>query len=192
MKKYFFAVVFISLNIFPLFARADLTKYSFDKEHTTILFFVNHLGFSEKIGKFTDYEGHFMFDEKNPKESSVELDIKPASIDTDSKALDKVLQGKDWFNTKKYPVMHFRSSQVKVTGKNTADVIGWLTLLGKEKPVTLKVKFNKAGIHPMTKKSMAGFSIDTTINRSNFGMINGVPFVSENVRIHVEMEGMAE
>jgi polyisoprenoid-binding protein YceI len=37
---------------------------------------------------------------------------------------------------------------------------------------------------------VAGFSANTVINRSHFGMINSVPFVSEDVRILIETEGI--
>ena len=38
----------------------------------------------------------------------------------------------------------------------------------------------------------AGFSADAVINRSDFGMINSVPFVGEDVRLHIESEFVRE
>ncbi len=167
-------------------------RYKFDKDHTTILFFINHLGYSDKIGRFNDYEGYFLFDEKNPESSKTEVTIKTTSIDTGSKVLDAKLQEKDWFNTAEFPDIKFRSTQVNVTGTNKADVVGWLTMLGVEKPVTLHATFNKAAEMPMVKHYVAGFSADGIVKRSDFGMISGVPFVEENVRVHIEMEGIRE
>jgi polyisoprenoid-binding protein YceI len=164
-------------------------KYNLDKEHTNIMFFINHLGFSETIGRFDDYDGYFIFDKEKPTESMVEVTIKPTSINTQSQALNKELQGEKWFNTEKFPEMHFKSTKIKVTGKNKADVTGWLTMLGVEKPVTLHVTFNKQGEYPMKKMQAAGFSADAEIKRSDFGMNNGIPFVADKVKIHIETEG---
>ena len=39
-----------------------INQYDFDKAHTQILFFVDHLGFSKSQGEFHDYDGRFIFD----------------------------------------------------------------------------------------------------------------------------------
>ena len=189
--KYSFIILLIFLTIAKS-ANAAPEKYVFDKDHTTILFFVNHLGFSDKIGKFNDYDGYFIFDQEAPEKSSVDIHLKPTGIDTFSTELNKILQEKSWFNSKAYPDIHFKSTKITVTGKNQADILGWLSFLGKEKPVTLHAIFNKYGVHPVTKKYVAGFSADSVINRSQFGMNNYVPFVGENVRLHIELEGIRQ
>jgi polyisoprenoid-binding protein YceI len=164
-------------------------RYTFDKQHTTILFFINHLGFSNKVGRMTDFEGYFIFDQDKVENSKVEIIIKPQGVATDSKDLDIVLQGELWFNSKRYPEIKFVSSDINITGDNQGDVQGWLNMIGKEEPVTLHVKFNKTGIHPQTQQYVAGFSGDVILNRAHFGMDNYVPLVGEEVRIHIEVEG---
>src|SRR5688572_25468705 len=127
--------VCIALAAFPVCAAE---KYVLDKEHTSVLFFVSHLGFSEMVGKFTEYDGYFTFSEEKPEESTVDVTLRPVGIETSSKELDKHLQQDKWFNTAHYPEARFVSTSVKVTGEKTADVMGHLTLLGVTKPVTLK------------------------------------------------------
>jgi polyisoprenoid-binding protein YceI len=189
MRYYILILVLLSLSHQAL---AVPQKYTFDKQHTTILFFINHLGFSNKVGRMTDFDGYFIFDQDNPENSMVEITMRPEGIATDSKDLDKVLQGELWFNSKRYPEMKFTSSDVSIIGANQGDVQGWLTMLGKEEPITLHVRFNKTGIHPQTHKYVAGFSGDTVINRAHFGMDNYVPMVGEEVRIHIEVEGVKQ
>jgi len=179
------------LLVWPTLSQAA-ERHMFDKEHTTILFYINHLGFSDKIGLLTDYDGFFTFDKDKPEQSSVEVTFRPSGIKTGSDALDKELQSKDWFNAVEFPDITFKSTQVKVTGKNTADVTGWLSMLGKNHAITLKVTFNKMDVHPMTKKMVAGFSADTEFKRSQFGLINGIPYVGDTVRIHIETEGVQQ
>jgi polyisoprenoid-binding protein YceI len=189
-KKVLGSVFAVSCVFMANMACAAPVKYALDKEHTTILFYVNHLGFSDKIGRFGDYDGTFIFDKEKPTNSSVDVVLRPAGIDTFSPELNTEIQNDKWFNTAKYPEIHFKSTKIKVTGDNKADITGWLTFMGQEKPATLKVTFNKDGVHPVSKKNVAGFSADTTINRSQFGMNNYVPMVGENVKLHMEVEGV--
>ncbi len=147
MKYSIYAILWLTLIGAPC-AYAAPDKYVFDKEHTTILFSVNHLGFSNKIGRFADYDGYFIFDQQNPEASIVDIIIRPIGIDTFSSELNKLLQGKGWFNTAAFPEMRFKSSKIKITGENTADILGWLSMLGKDKPITLHTKFHKTGVNP--------------------------------------------
>lgn len=173
----------------PAAVSAEPEKYVFDKDHTTILFYINHLGFSDKIGRFDDYDGYFVLDRANPEKSFVDVTVRPRGINTGSKALDREVQKDGWFNTAKYPTVHFKSTQVKLTGDNTADVTGYLTMLGQEKPVTMRVVFNRSGTHPVNKQQVAGFRADLNIKRTEWGMNNFVPMVGEYVRIQVQAEG---
>ncbi|OYW82398.1 MAG: hypothetical protein B7Z26_03390 [Asticcacaulis sp. 32-58-5] len=65
---------------------------------------------------------------------------------------------------------------------------GDLTIKGITKPVTLDVKLNKLGDHPMSKKKSAGFSATGTIKRSDFNMAKAVPFVSDEVQLVITAE----
>ena len=74
-------------------------------------------------------------------------------------------------------------------GAKTADVSGNLTLLGVTKPVTLKAVFNGGmASHPMAKKPAIGFSASGTVKRSEFGMTNAIPVVSDDVNLVIEAE----
>lgn len=188
MKKIFaLTAAIVSLLFTPAFA-AD--KYEFDKAHTNILFFVSHLGFSEMVGLFTDYDGSFTFDPKNPEDSSIDITLKPSGIRTSSAKLDSELQGEKFFNTEKFPTITFVSKKVNITGSNTGEVEGVATMLGVSKPVTLSVKLNKADYHPMTRDFVAGFTATATLKRSDFGMTAYLPMVGDDIRIEVYTEGV--
>ena len=167
-------------------------KYTFDKVHTQILFFANHLGFSKSQGEFHDFDGSFVFDPQDMRNSHVEVAINTASIDMDYKKWDDHMKNEDFFNVRKFPTMTFRSTKVIPTGEKSARIIGELTLLGITKPVEVEMTFNKAGIHPFSKKYVAGFSAHTTIIRSDFGMTYGLPALGDEVEIRLEVEGERE
>lgn len=165
-------------------------RYTFDKQHTHILFFVDHLGFSSTVGRIRDYDGYFTFDEKTPEKSEVEVTLNPASIDTNVAALDKTLQGEKFLDVARYPSLHFKSTAVTVTGEREGDLQGELTLLGKTRPVTLHVTYNRSGIHPYTNNYVSGFTAAARFKRSDFGMVSYLPDVGDEVRVHIEVEGI--
>jgi hypothetical protein len=76
-----------------------------------------------------------------------------------------------------------------VKGKQYA-LKGNLTLRGVTKPVTLNAVFNGTGVHPYSKKTVAGFKITGTIKRSDFGVGAGTPsaVLGEEVDLNANIE----
>lgn len=168
-------------------------KYILDKPHTQVIFSINHLGFTDSWGRFLDYEGSFTFDRVNPANSSVDVTVKTDSLDMGDTKWDEHLKSADFFDVAKFPTMTFKSTGITVTGENTADIIGDMTILGVTKPVTLKVTHNKSGILPMDDKVfVAGLSATAKIKRSDFGMEKYLPMIGDDVEIHLEVQGNQE
>jgi polyisoprenoid-binding protein YceI len=187
------ALLLIALCLMvPSAARAEIEAYGFDLPHTQVLFSVGHLGFSHSHGKFNDIKGGFQFNRSEPEKSKIDVAIQTASLHMADKAWDDAVKGPDYFNVEKFPAMTFKSSNIALTGDKTAKITGDLTLLGVTKPVTLDVIFNKADKHPFSGKYVAGFTAHGSVNRSDFGMTSGVPFVSDEVDITVEVEGIRQ
>lgn len=162
--------------------------YQFDKAHTNILFFIEHLGFSKMMGEFRSFDGVLNFDPENPAASSVEVSIRMDGVATDVKALDEHLQKPEFFNTAQFPAMTFNSTAVAVVSPGKLKVTGDLTLLGVTKPVTLDVSVNKAAPHPFSKAPAAGFSATATLKRSDFGMSAMLGMLGDDIEIRIETE----
>ncbi len=180
------AVVFLSAV--PAFAQVE--TYDFDKAHTQIVFQADHLGFSKSHGMFTDFDGAFTIDRGKPENSSVEIVIKTDSIDMNMEKWDEHMKNEDFFNVAKFPEMTFKSTKIEITGENTANMTGDLTLLGVTKPVTLAVTHNKSGPFPFGDKYVAGFSATGTLNRADWGMTYGTPAMGTDVILRIEVEGV--
>lgn len=163
-------------------------RYEFDQSHTQIMWRANHFGFSNPSGKFVTVTGSLVLDEEKPEASSVDVEIATNDISTGIEKFDTHLKSVDFFNVQKFPKATFKSDKVEVVGKDAAKVHGTLTLLGTSKPVILDVKKNKIGTNVFTQKKTAGFSAQTTIKRSDFGMNFGLPGVSDEVNITIETE----
>ena len=160
--------------------------YKLDKPHTQILFSVDHMGYTKSHGSFLNYDGSFRFDRAHPENSTVQVTIQTDSLELGDQVWNQ--HTKEYFHTDKFPTMIFKSTAVKVTGANTGDITGNLTLLGVTKPVVLHTTFNKADKSPFGGYA-AGFTATTSLNRSDFGMKEGIPMVSDKVDILIEAQG---
>jgi len=164
--------------------------YVFDKAHTNIMWFVSHIGYSDSMGQFMDYQGRIILDHDQPEQSSVKITLDTASIMTGQPEFDKHLRSADFFDVEKYPAAHFESTRVTVTGKDRATVDGLFTLLGKSRPLSLDVRFNKRGMDIEKNTPRAGFSARATVKRSLWGMKKYLGFVGDNVKIRIEAEAL--
>jgi len=189
IKSLFAASVFALVASASAFA-AD--TYKLDAGHTSVTFQYTHFGFSHPTGKFMNAVGTVTLDDATPANSSVEVSFDINGINTGVAALDTHLKSADFFDAAKFPTATFKSTKVVQTSATTADVTGDLTIHGVTKPVTLKVTLNKKDVHPMMKKVDAGFTATGTINRSDFGMGNYVPAVSDQVDLYIEAEAIAQ
>ena len=170
-----------SKPITPETTTAPAGNYVLDKSHASLLFKVNHLGFSNYTAQFKRFDANVHFEPGNPTASSVSATVDATSIETNfphPETLDfnAQLRGKEFLETDKYPEMTFRSTAIELTGPNTANITGDLTLHGVTKPVVLETTFN--GGYPgmsMDPNARIGFSAHGTLKRSEFGMGFGVP-----------------
>jgi polyisoprenoid-binding protein YceI len=166
--------------------------YAIDKAHSSIGFQVRHL-FSNVPGKFDDFTGTIRFDEANPEQSSVEVDIKTPSIDTGVKMRDDDLRSPNFFDATKYPETVFKSKSVKATGNNTFEVTGDLTMHGVTKEVVLKVELIGKGAGLKPGSLVSGWDATTALKRSDFGLawnkvIEGTQVVGDDVKIELHIE----
>jgi len=171
-------------------ATAAPVRYDLDPNHTRIDFSWTHFGFSHPMGRFDRFDGDFRFDPADPTKSSVTVTIPIDSIDTGVAKLDAHLKTDEFFDVAKYPTATFKSTRVERSGEHGLKVTGDLTLHGVTKPVVLDVTVNKVGLHPMAGRDAAGFDASATIKRSDFGISNYVPNVSDEIRLSISTEAM--
>lgn len=177
----FLAAACVSVN----HAEAE-ERYEIDPAHTHVQFSVRRFGFNDVIGSFPDVKGVIALDQDAPEKSSVEVEIGVASLESGDATRNGHLTSEFWFNAEEHPVMTFKSTAVDVTGDNTANVTGDLTVLGVTKPVTLDVTLNKIGTDPATKGEAVGFSATGLLNRHDFGMSIAENLIGGDVAIRIE------
>ena len=183
----------IALIAMPLSVVAELSevpsgKYVLDRSHGYISFTYSHLGFSNPRVGFNSFDVLLELDSDHPENSAVDVTIDAVSIDSRVAEFNEHLNGADFFNTAEYPTITFKSTKVQVTGENTFDVTGDLTILGTTKPVTLVTTINKAGNHPLQNVPTVGVSASAKLMRSDWGLDAYVPAVSDEVELSIEVE----
>ena len=163
-----------------------------DAVHSKALFRVHHLGAGQFWGRFNDLDGTFTFQPGKPEGMSFDISIATESVDSGNEDLDKHLRSPDFFSSKDFPKMTFRSTGAKKTGERTYELAGQLTMCGKTKPVTAALEF--CGMADTNRGLKAGFEAQFTIKRSEFGMNYGVEegAIGDEVRVIVGLEGNAK
>lgn len=182
----------------PIAADVPAGKYTVEKYHATLLFRVDHLGFSHYTGQFTKFDAELTFDPKDIGASTVKATVDPKSLTLVNPPTGFVaeLLGAQFLDAKQFPEMTFNSTKVEALSATKARVTGDFTLHGVTKPVTLEATFNGGypGLEKFDPHARVGFSARGTLNRSEFGIGYGVPApgtkmgVSDAVEIIIEAE----
>jgi polyisoprenoid-binding protein YceI len=185
-------------RITPAATEVPAGTYMLDRNHASVIFRVNHLGFSHYTARFTRFEAKLQLDPADPAASSVTATIDPSSIETDNPDpaldFDHQLQNQDWLNTAQFSKMTFRSTRLELTGPNTARVLGNLDLHGVTREVALNVTFNGSyASNPLDPSgARIGFSAQGALRRSEFGIAAGIPPAGSTFGVGDEVEILIE
>ena len=183
-------------------AAPDVSKlpagaYKLDPSHATLVFKVNHLGFSNYTAQFRTFTADMTLDPAQPETAKLTATVELNSLAIPAPPagfIDELLSD-TWLGASITPQMKFESTSITRTGPATADIVGDLTLKGATKPVTLHATLNGGYVgHPMDPAARIGFSAHGTLKRSDFGIDIGIPApgstmgVFDEVTIDIETE----
>jgi len=196
MKKHIpftLVVVFlVGFLVAPL--HAEVRSWEIDKEHTNFYFSVDHI-YAQVRGHFTDFNGMFLFDPDNLKDSKISFEIKVKSIDTGIRKRDEHLLSADFLEASKYPLMTFTSSSITKTGENTYNVVGKLTIKDVSSDLILPLTYAGTKDHPLAPgMEVAGFNGHVTLDRLTYHVGDGKYYqmgaVGKDVDILVTIEAL--
>ena len=174
------AVEFVARQSFAAFARRDE-------------FVARHI-LTKVRGRFTDFSGWIDVAE-NPEESSAHVEIKTASIQTNTEQRDEHLKSDDFLNVEQWPVMTFTSTGVRHTGGATFELDGELTIRDVTRPVTLAGEYLGTETSPYGKTVLAA-TARTTLEREdwnvswNMVLETGGFLVSKTIDLEIEVEAL--
>jgi polyisoprenoid-binding protein YceI len=161
-------------------------EYALDPAHAAVSFKISHLGLSWTHGRFNDVSGAFTID-ANPAACAFSLTLKADSIDTANAKRDEHLKSPDFFNTKQFPTITFKSTSVRPI-KDGYAVTGDLTLHGVTKAVTFSLVGGRNAEFPKGVQR-TGFSTELVVKRSEFGIEKFAEAVGNEVHISISFEG---
>jgi polyisoprenoid-binding protein YceI len=170
------------------FVEIKAGEYVLDKDHASLLFKINHMGFSSYVGRFNDFEVSLDFDPNNIENSRIEAIIDMRSIDVNNSDFAETLAGPGWLDTDNFPQAVFRSVSLKKVDEKQLIVQGDLTFLGVTKTLNIEVTLNGAANNPLTRKFTLGFAANLSFKRSDFGLKKFIPIVGDEVAIEIHSE----
>jgi polyisoprenoid-binding protein YceI len=197
MKRSLIAtIILVSLILAGQTALGAARNWEIDKPHSNFYFLVDHI-FSKVGGQFNDFIGEVKFDPANLAESRFFFEIKTDSVDTNIAKRDKHLQSGDFFDSGKFPLMTFESTQITDAGNNKYEVLGKFMVKGKSYDLTLPLVLAGVKDHPAVKgKEVIGFNGEITIDRLAYQIGTGkfyeLGVVGKDVKIFVTFEALSD
>jgi polyisoprenoid-binding protein YceI len=176
------------------FARLTGT-YTIDPAHSRIGFVARHAMVTKVRGAFNEFEGAAVLDGAHPANSTAQVTIKAASIDTRNAQRDEHLRNNDFLSVQSYPEITFASTAVRRTGADGFELTGDLTIKGVTNSVTIPVTYEGAATDPFGNLRV-GFEGSTTINRKDYGVTwnaaleTGGVLVSDKIGLELEISAV--
>jgi polyisoprenoid-binding protein YceI len=144
-------------------------SWQLDPPHTLVEFSAKHMMITTVKGHFGSERGTLVYDEGDPSRSTVEAEIDAASLYTGTAMRDNDLRSSHFLEVEKYPTITFKSTRVELSGSDSGQVIGDLTIHGVTREVALETELTGRGKNPWGKEVIA-FEARTSINRKDFGL----------------------
>ncbi len=161
-------------------------SYGIDTTHSQLGFSITHLGISIIRGTFDKYDGSLTVG-GSLADTTVSIDAEMASINSGNSMRDGHMHGEDFFDVANHPTMSFRSTAIEESDSGYA-MTGDLTIRGITQSITLAAEYNGSGVFPMDQSTHFGFAARGTISRSAFGVSYGVPMVSDDVKLILDVQ----
>ncbi len=180
----------------PKVALPPKGEWRIDQAHTSLSFVSRYLMLTKVRGRFRDFDGTIHIGD-SPEQSSVEVSMQAASIDTGNETRDEHLRSPDFLDVQRFPTLTFKSTKIEVTGDTALRITGDLTIRDVTKPVALDAEFDG-----MTKgvggDTRVAFSATTEIDREewdimwNMALETGGVLVGKRVRIELEVQAVLQ
>jgi len=169
--------------------------YTLDPSHSRIGFVARHAMIAKVRGAFNEVSGTATIDGANPSASSLEVTIQAGSIDTRDANRDGHLASPDFFDAATYPAISFVATGFEVTGDDTVEVTGDLTIKDVTKSVTVPFEFGGVATDPFGNHRV-GFEGQVVVNRKDWGLTwnaaleTGGVLVSDKVTLELEVSAV--
>jgi len=170
-------------------------RWKIDPGHTELAFVGRHFMLTKVRGRFTGLSGMIQVAE-DPGDTTVEVAIDMASVESGSEARDEHLRSADFFDVAQHPQGTFSGHAADWHGTRGL-LTGQLTLRDVTRPVTLQAEYLGYAADPWGSHR-AVFTAAGTLDREDWGLSWNLPLdgggllVSKEIRIEIELEAVLE
>jgi polyisoprenoid-binding protein YceI len=170
--------------------------WTIDPVHSIVRATARHLALSRVEGRFTAFSGHIRIAEPI-EQSSVEVTIEAASIDTGNAERDGHLRSADFLDAPRFPALTYRSQEVVRHTDEQWQVEGWLTIRDVTRPVALEVAYRGCGPDPWGGTRFALVATTQLARKDyeinwNMGLPGGLVVVGPTLRIDLEVQAVRQ
>ncbi|MER7750725.1 YceI family protein [Kitasatospora sp. NPDC097643] len=169
--------------------------WTIDTTHSEISFAVRHAMITNVKGRFTDYDGKLHLDGTTPGNSSADLVIKVASIDTNQAQRDEHLRTGDFFAAETYPEIRFRSTSAERLRDDSYRMTGELTIKDTTRTVALDLDYTGSATDAYGAERV-GFEGTAVVDRTEFGLTynaaleTGGVLIGEKVKLSFDISAV--
>jgi polyisoprenoid-binding protein YceI len=186
------AILILSVILIFSPTHAAAPEWDLDFDHTGFYFSINHI-YSKVRGHFDKYEGTVIFSPDDLANSRFDFEVEMKSVNTNNSKRDRHLNSADFFDSKKFPTMSFKSRAIKHVQNNQYTVDGTLTIKDVSKELSVPFTYFGKKDFPFDKKlEVAGFEARMTIDRLAYNVGSGkyveMGVVGQEVDVLISME----
>jgi polyisoprenoid-binding protein YceI len=178
-------------------ASAAPVTYTLDPAHSWVHFEVLHFGTSTIRGRIGPLAGAVTLD-RSAGTGEIALSVPTATVDTGLAVFNARIRQPDLLATDAWPEAYFVATRFRFEAGQPAEIRGEFTLRGIGQPVSLRaLRFacraavSDAAAQAAPGGEVCGGDFEADLNRADFGVTFGMPFVSGRVRLVVQVEGRA-
>ena len=161
--------------------------YDIDTTHSQIGFAIRHLGISVIRGTFDRYSGALCVGD-DLAHTVVAIEAEMASINSGNRGRDEHMYGSEWLD-----VVDVSSDEAFVRPRSSRrrdgySMTGDLTIKDITLPVVFDATYHGSNIFPMDQSTHFGFEATSSISRTSFGVSYGVPLLSDEVKLRMDVQ----
>jgi polyisoprenoid-binding protein YceI len=163
--------------------------WQYDASLCKVEWAVEYLGIATIKGLFKTVQATLNLDDPDPRNWSAEVTMETASLSSGHPPMEDHVRSPDFLDVETYPTATFKSRRVE-QANGRYRLVGDLTLRGVTREVVLDATYGGEATDSRGR-TRRGFSAQTTLKRSDFGIPSGMAgdrlVAGENVRVTLEI-----
>ncbi|HEU4459004.1 MAG TPA: YceI family protein [Methylibium sp.] len=172
-------------------ARAEPARYTLDPAHSWVQFEIVHFATSTMRGRIGPVEGTASLD-REARRGELGVTIPVGSVSTGFPLFDTHLRGADLLDVATHPTAWFVARQFAFEGDALRSVRGEFTFRGVSSGLTLTARRFGCYLHPRLQREVCGGDFEGELQRSDFGLSYGLPFVADRVVLKLQVEAIRQ